>query len=89
MGTFTLVDPFMTYDASNFYSTGSTTCYPTKSLWQIQTFYDCYISHQNQPANTYVILKWPLVNPTYGTIGDFDTSANAHYDQFFVYEGIN
>ena len=45
------------------------------------------MSHQNQNANSYYILKWPLTNPTYGTIGDYDQSNS--YDHFFVQEAEN
>ena len=36
-----------------------------------------------------MILKWPLVDPTRGTIGDYDSSAGLHYDHFIINEGIN
>lgn len=88
-GIYTLVDPFMIYDKNSYYSTGTMTCYPNKNLWQLQTEYNCYTADQNQPINTYVILVWPLVDPTYGTIGDYDSSAGVHYDHFFVQTALN
>jgi len=36
-------------------------------------------------ANTYAIMKWPLVDPTYGTIGDYVYDATYIYDQFFMF----
>jgi hypothetical protein len=82
-GMFTLVDPFKIYDKNTYlYSNGTMSCQPSKSLWQTSTYYDCFTGDQSQPANTYAILKWPLVDPTYGTIGDY--SPNGMYDHFFV-----
>lgn len=88
-GRYTLVDPFKIYNLNSYYSTGSMTCYPTKALWQIQTYYDCYTADQSQPSNTYAILQWPLVDPTYGTIGDYDSSSGMPYDHFFFQTALN
>lgn len=82
-GYYSIVDPFKTYSSTNYYSTGTAECFPNKGLWRPQTFYDCYVSHQNQPANTYAILRWPLVDSTYGTIGEYDSSMGL-YDHFFM-----
>ena len=40
-------------------------------------------------SNTYAIAKWQLVNPTYGTYGDYVYTSSVAYDQFFMYEGTN
>lgn len=91
-GRYTMVDPFKIYNQNSFYSTGSMTCYPSKTMWQIQTYYDCYTADQQQLTNTYAILKWPLVDPTYGTIGDYDSNtgdSSMPYDHFFFQEGLN
>lgn len=82
-GFYTLVDPFKTYSSATYYSTGTATCQPNKGLWQTQTVYDCYIPDQNQNSNTYAVLRWPLVDSTYGTIGQYDSSYG-HYDHFFM-----
>lgn len=71
-GIHTLIDPFKVYPTTNYYSTGSLNCYPTKTLYQKGTYYDCYTASENMGTNTYAIMKWPLVDPTYGTIGDYD-----------------
>ena len=65
------------------------TCYPSKILWQTQTWYDCKTRDQSQPINTYAILQWPLVDPTYGTIGDYDSSSGMPYDHFFFQTALN
>jgi hypothetical protein len=88
-GMFTLVDPFMIYNRNSYYSTGSMTCYPNKALWQTETNYDCKTADQSQPAYTYAILQWPLVDPTYGTIGDYDSSSGMPFDHFFFQTGLN
>jgi hypothetical protein len=71
-GIHTLIDPFKVYPTTNYYSTGTLNCYPTKALYQKGTNYDCYTASENMGTNTYAIMKWPLVDPTYGTIGDYD-----------------
>jgi hypothetical protein len=88
-GLFTIVDPYKIYPKYSNYSTGTMSCRPTKSLWQTQTNYRCFTSDQSQPANTYAILQWPLVDSTQGTIGDYDSSSGIPYDHFFVQQGLN
>lgn len=85
-GMFTMVDPFKVFPQNGYYSTGSVICNPTKLIYQTQTYYDCNTGNQGQPANTYAILKWPLVDPTYGNIGEYvyDSTAGMTYDQFFI-----
>jgi hypothetical protein len=36
-------------------------------------------------ANTYAIIKWPLVDSTYGTIGDYVYDSSNTYDHFFMF----
>lgn len=90
-GSYELVEPFKVYSSNvNSYNrTGTLTCQPDKALWQIQTTYLCYTSSESLVANSYVILKWPLVDSSKGTIGDYDSSSNRHYDHFIVNEGLN
>lgn len=90
-GMFTLVDPFKIYSSQSYFSTASNTltCYPTKILWQTGTQYYCYCPDQYQYAGNYAIIRWPMVDSTYGTITDYDNSANLHYDVFFVQTGLN
>lgn len=90
-GLYELVEPFKVYSSNvnSYYRTGSLTCYPNKALWQIQSNYLCYTNQEHLTTNSYVILKWPLVDPTRGTIGDYDSSAGLHYDHFIINEGIN
>jgi hypothetical protein len=33
-GFYTIVDPYNVYSSANYYSTGTTTCYPNRALWQ-------------------------------------------------------
>ena len=40
-------------------------------------------------SNTYAILKYPLVHPTYGTISDYTYTSSTTYDHFFMNEGEN
>ena len=40
-------------------------------------------------SNTYAILKWPLVDPTYGSFSDYDYTSSWTYDHFFMNEGEN
>lgn len=90
-GLYELVEPFKVYSSNvnSYYRTGNLWCYPNKALWQIQTNYLCYTNQEHLTTNSYVILKWPLVDPSKGTIGDYDSSAGLHYDHFIVNEGIN
>jgi len=88
-GTHTIIDAFKVFPTTNYYSTGSSTCYPNQALWQKNTFYDCYHS-TSMNANTYTIMVWPLVDPAYGTIGDYTyTSIDNIYDIFYMYTAIN
>ena len=73
--------------ASLQHSTGTLEARPTKTLWQTSTEYRFYTGDQGQNAGSYYILKWPLVDPTYGTIGDY--VQNGNYDHFFMQEGLN
>ena len=34
-------------------------------------------------------MKWPLVDSTYGSFGDYVYTSSYNYDQFFMYEGQN
>lgn len=88
MGMFKKIDPFKIYTPVGYYGTGSCTCYPTTQLWKPATNYHCYINSNNQAAGSYAILQWPLVDPTYGIIGDFN-EAGLHYDVFFMYTALN
>lgn len=85
----TLIDPFKVYTTTSYLTTGSLKCYPTTYLYQTNTYYDCYTSQENMDANTYAILKWPLVDPTYGSIGDYTYVSGQIYDQFFMFEDKN
>ena len=90
-GLYELVEPFKVYSSNvnSYYRTGTLTCQPNKALWQIQTTYACYTNQENLASNSYVILKWPLVDTIRGTFADYDSSAGLHYDHFIVNEGIN
>jgi len=88
-GYHTIIDAFKVFPTTNYYSTGSSTCYPSKALWQKNTYYDCYHS-TSMNANTYTIMVWPLVDPTYGTIGDYTyTNVDNIYDLFYMYTAVN
>lgn len=86
MGMFTLVDPFKIFPRNGYYSIGTVICNPNKIIYQTQTSYNCDTGNQNQPIDTYAILKWPLVDPTYGNIGEYvyDSTADMTYDHFFM-----
>ena len=86
-GIHQLVDAFKIYTTVNYLSTGTLKCFPTKSLWQTSTYYDCYTAQESMGAYTYAIMKWPLVDPTYGTIGDYVHDSGSIYDHFFMFEG--
>ena len=40
-------------------------------------------------SNTYAILKWQLVDSTYGTIGEYQYTSSWAHDHFFMNEGNN
>ena len=40
-------------------------------------------------SNTFAILKWQLVNPTYKTIGEYVYESGLTYDHFFISKGEN
>lgn len=81
-GYHTVIDAFRVYTPENYNSSSTLYCYPTRALWQTGTYYDFYTSEEHVTTNGYAILQWPLVDPTYGTIGDY-TFVNA-YDQFYI-----
>ena len=84
-----LIDPFKIYTTVGYTASSSLYCYPTKSLWQTGTYYDCYTAQEHMSSNTYAIMKWKLVDSTYGTIGDYVYTSSVAYDHFFMYEGVN
>jgi hypothetical protein len=88
MGMFKRIDPFKIYTAVGYYSTGTCTCYPNSQLWTPTSNYNCYINSNTQAAGSYAILQWPLVDPTYGIIGDYN-NVGTHYDIFFMSTAVN
>ena len=87
-GSHTILDAFKVFPTTNYFtSAGTLTCYPNQALWQTSTYYDCYHS-TSMNANTYAIMAWQLVDPTYGTIGDY-TSVDYIYDIVYMYTAAN
>lgn len=88
-GIHTILDAFKVFPTTGYYYTGTSNCRPSLALWQPTTTYDCFHG-TGLGANTYAIMKWPLVDPTYGTIGDYDyTSVDSIYDVFYMYTATN
>lgn len=87
-GMYKIVDPYKIYSTVNYYGTSSCTCYPTQPLWTPSTQYNCYVTSNGQGAGTYAVLQWPLVDATYGIIGDYNDIGN-HYDVFFMSTALN
>jgi len=88
-GIHTILDAFKVFPTTNYYSTGTATCQPTRALWQTTTYYYCYHATA-MGTNTYAVMRWPLVDPTYGTIGDYVyTSVDYIYDIFYMYTATN
>ena len=63
--------------------------YPNKNLWETGGQYHFYTAQEHMAANTYAVLKWPLVDPTYGTVGDYVYDSGQIYDHFFISEAVN
>jgi hypothetical protein len=85
-----LIDAFKIYTPTGYQTAGTMSCYPSKPLWQTSTYYNFYTSQENMAVNTYVILQWPLVDSSKGTIADYTyTAGGGVYDQFYIYTGIN
>ena len=79
-----MIDAFKIYTTVNYYSTGTLKAYPSKNLWETGGYYYFYTAQENMTANTYAVLKWPLVDPTYGTVGDYVYDSGQIYDHFFI-----
>ena len=63
--------------------------YPNKNLWETGGQYHFYTAQEHMGTNTYAVLKWPLVDPTYGIVGDYVYDSGQIYDHFFISEAVN
>lgn len=82
MGEFWLNDAFKTYPNTNYYSVNSgCVTQPSAPLWNTGTNYQLTLGTTLSGANnSYAILEWVLVDPTYGEVSQYTVDSSKAYD---------